>query len=106
MSSLIIPLKGIYFDEIQSGKKLLEYRLMTPYWAKRLSRSYENVILTRGYPKKDDQSRRLIRQWRGYTVQWLLHPHFGDKPVRVYAIDVSAPLYHTKERNRYGYPGK
>lgn len=92
MKALTIPLKGIYFDQIASGRKKFEFRLMTPYWTKRLQgRDYDCVILTRGYPKRDDQSRRLVRQWRGYGEASILHEHFGPKEVRVYAIDVSGP---------------
>jgi hypothetical protein len=88
---LILPLKREYFEEIKNGTKHLEYRLCTPYWIKRIEgRDYENVILTLGYPKKDDSSRRIIKPWRGPVPREnITHPHFGDKPVQVFVIDVS-----------------
>lgn len=95
MSDLILPLKGIYFDQVRDGTKPLEYRLHNAYWAQRLERrSYDRVILTRGYPKGGgiEGETRLTRQWRGFTVQPLEHEHFGSDPVIVYAIDVSTPL--------------
>jgi hypothetical protein len=89
LPDLILPLKGEYFDQIEAGTKPEEFRLCTPYWTKRLvGRQYRNVILTRGYPRADDQSRRLTRHWKGYVVRTITHPHFGDAPVEVFAINV------------------
>ncbi len=91
MRVLTIPIKGIYFDQIKAGTKPREYRLMTDYWQRRLvGRTYDRIVLTRGYPKADDAARRLELPWRGYEVQTITHPHFGPYPVQVFAIDVSA----------------
>ena len=91
MNSITIPVNGVYFDQIKAGTKAEEYRLVTPFWAKRLvGRSYEYVIMTRGYPARDDHERRLVLPWRGFTRKTITHPHFGPDPVEVYAIDVSA----------------
>ena len=92
--TLTLPLKGKYFDAIKSGEKLDEYRLCTAFWEKRLEeRQYDQIVLTRGYPKRGDESRRLTRPWLGYTIEEITHPHFGPDPVRVYAVRVngSAP---------------
>lgn len=94
MSVLTIPVKGIYFDQIASGEKLHEYRLRNDYWAKRLQgRSYDSVVLTRGYPKGGgvEGVTRLTRKWRSALAGTITHPHFGPDPVEVYAIDVSQP---------------
>jgi len=91
---LTIPVKGVYFDQIASGEKLEEYRLVTPYWIKRLrNRSYRHVVLTRGYPKAGgvEGVTRLTRQYRGEMIRTITHPHFGPNPELVYAIDVSHP---------------
>ncbi|HYD34377.1 MAG TPA: ASCH domain-containing protein [Methylophilaceae bacterium] len=89
---LIIPVMGIYFDQIKAGTKNQEFRLFNDYWKKRLEgRTYRNVILTRGYPKRDDTERRLVRKWNGYTVETITHEFFGNKPEKVFAIDVSSP---------------
>ena len=88
---LILPLKGEYFDAIRDGTKTEEFRLTTPHWTKRLEgRSYDRIVLTKGYPARDDHERRLVRQWRGYRITTLTHPHFGPDPVSVFAIDVTA----------------
>ena len=92
--ALILPLKGIYFDQIATGEKTEEYRLATDYWSKRLTgRQYDRVILTRGYPKGGgiEGRTRLTRRWKGYRTTHLTHPHFGEAEVPVYAIDVSEP---------------
>lgn len=88
---LQLALKSEYFDQIASGDKLEEYRLCTPYWAKRLEgRDYRNVVLTRGYPKGGgiEGVTRLTRKWYGFGRTNITHPHFGLEEVEVYAIFV------------------
>lgn len=92
MAALTLPLKAEYFDAIRDGTKPEEYRLVTPFWAKRLEgRTYDCVVLTKGYPKLTDFDRRISRRWRGFVRKTITHPHFGPEPVEVYAIDVSTP---------------
>lgn len=87
---LTLPLKGIYFDEIARGIKKFEYRLRTPFWEKRLlNREYDEIVLTRGYPSKDDQARRRVRPWRRCEITTITHEHFGPDPVEVFAIQVN-----------------
>lgn len=89
MATLTIPVNGVYFDQIKAGTKTEEYRLVTPFWSKRLvGRTYQHVTMTRGYPKASDQSRRLTLPWRGYERKTITHPHFGPDPVEVFAIKV------------------
>ena len=96
MSVLTLPLNGVYFDQIKDGSKVEEFRLVTPFWSKRLvGRTYDRIILTRGYPSRDDHSRRLERSWQGFTRKTITHPHFGSEPVEVFAIDVSDSLTPT-----------
>ena len=91
MTDLVLPLKDIYFHQIKAGTKTEEFRLVTPYWRRRLEyRTYDRIVLTLGYPKRDDTARRLIRPWRGYRVTTITHPHFGPDPVQVFAINVEA----------------
>jgi hypothetical protein len=87
--TLRLNLKGCYFDAIKAGTKKHEYRLADK-WEKRLDgKTYDEIHLLRGYPKRGDESRILRRAWNGYTIEMIQHPHFGDKSVRVLAIDVS-----------------
>lgn len=99
MGTLTLPLNATYFDKIRAGTKIEEYRLRTPYWAKRIEgREYDRIVLTRGYPQGGgvEGETRLTRHWRGYREARITHRHFGDKPVNVFAIDVSAPFLQVK----------
>ncbi len=88
--TLHLPLKREYFDAIKAGTKLFEYRLYNSYWKKRISgKTFGKIILTLGYPKRNDQSRRLERPWRGYHLYVTTHPQFGSKPVKVFMIRVN-----------------
>lgn len=95
MVDLTLPLKAEYFDAIRDGTKLEEYRLVTPFWVKRLrERTYDRIILTKGYPRADDHTRRLMRPWVGCCEKSILHPHFGPDPVNVFAIYVGEDFRH------------
>jgi len=108
MRKLILPLKAEYFDAIRDGTKKEEYRLANDYWSKRLivggrrgilHRSFDGIVLTKGYPKRDDAERRLELPWLGFTRKKITHPHFGPDPVEVFAIDVSG---HPSGGDRHG----
>ena len=89
MADLVLPLKAVYFDAIRLGQKAEEFRLRTPYWRRSLEgRTFDRVVLTKGYPPASDKSRRLVREWRGFRETTITHPHFGPEPVEVFAIDV------------------
>ncbi len=87
--NLTLNLKREYFEQIASGEKIEEFRLATPYWKKRLeNRDYEKIVLCLGYPKRGDMSQRIVREWRGAEKKFITHPHFGQDPVEVFAINV------------------
>ncbi|OLF81879.1 RNA-binding protein [Marinobacter sp. C18] len=89
-NTLHLNLKSEYFDQIATNKKPFEYRLRTEYWRKRLEgRSYQRVLVKKGYPKAGDQTRIIERPWRGYEEQIITHPHFDSVPVKVFAIRVN-----------------
>lgn len=97
MANLQLAVKAEYFDAMVSGEKIEEYRLYNEYWCARLTckhmegspRKYERLIITKGYPCKDDKSRRIDIPYRGYEVKRISHPHFGIHPVDVFAIRVN-----------------
>ncbi len=89
---LRLNLKKEYFDQIRNGEKTEEYRLVKPYWEKRLSREYDEIHLLCGYPSTGDMSKTLIKPWAGYTVKTITHPHFGPEPVKVFAIRIADRL--------------
>lgn len=91
--TLYLALKAEYFDDIKAGRKPKEYRLCTAYWAKRLvGRTYKRIVITRGYPKRGDMTRRLEGPWKGYEIERLTHRHFGPDQVTVFAIDVTGAV--------------
>ncbi|EDW6206176.1 MULTISPECIES: RNA-binding protein [Citrobacter freundii complex] len=90
MADLHLAVNGEYFDAMKRGEKPKEYRLFTDYWTKRLvGRSYDRLIITRGYPRKDDADRRIVVPYDGYDIETITHPHFGAEPVKVFAIKVN-----------------
>ncbi|EKY6769482.1 ASCH domain-containing protein [Escherichia coli] len=90
MANLQLAVKGEYFDSMIRGEKTEEYRLCNDYWNKRIMfREYDRLIITKGYPKRDDFSRRIDVPYDGYEIKTITHPHFGDKPVKVFAIKVN-----------------
>ncbi|EFK1928835.1 TPA: ASCH domain-containing protein [Escherichia coli] len=90
MANLQLAVKGEYFDAMIRGEKTEEYRLCNDYWNKRIMfREYDRLIITKGYPKRDDSSRRIDVPYDGYEIKTITHPHFGDKPVNVFAIKVN-----------------
>lgn len=92
MRTLTLSLKREYFEAIRDGSKVEEFRRCTPYWQQRLKSPFgyfDQIVLTLGYPKRGDESRRLVRLWRGFTIKTITHPHFGPDPVEVFAIRVN-----------------
>lgn len=84
---LHLPLKAEYFNAIRYGWKVEEYRKITPYWTQRIEgKVYESIVFTLGYPKGDDVTRRFERPWQGFTKKVIVHPHFNNVPLAVYAI--------------------
>lgn len=83
---LTLHLKTQYFDQIKAGTKTVEYRLKTPYWEKRLRTPHTHVEICKGYPKRGDQTRRLLKCIKYVLVETITHPEFGDLPVEVFAI--------------------
>lgn len=86
---LVLNLKSEYFDAIKAGTKPDEFRLCTPYWIKRLvGKEFDEVVIRCGYPKAGDPDREIVQPWRGFHEQIITHPHFGPRPVQVFAIRV------------------
>lgn len=86
---LTLNLKKEYFEQIKAGSKVEEFRECRDYWEKRLSKEFDEIHIKLGYPKRGDTSRVLKFLWNGYKVKKIIHPHFGDKKIKVYAIDLS-----------------
>jgi len=92
---LHLNLDSIYFDQIKSGQKKYEYRLQTDYWKKRLFakdgsvKTFDSILIKRGYPQKEDVMRIIERPWKGFESINLIHEKFGSNPVNVFAVLVN-----------------
>lgn len=90
MAKLHLNLKAEYFDQIKSGEKDEEFRVCTLFWKRRLEgRDYDGIVIKRGYPKRGDPDRIIERHYKGWHIKTITHPHFGNKPVDVFAIIVN-----------------
>lgn len=85
---LHLHLKFEYFDDIASGKKKKEYRDAEKWLHRLLYRDYDGIRLYRGYQKVTDDT-VIDLPYKGYELEIVTHPHFGNAPTLVCAIDVS-----------------
>jgi hypothetical protein len=69
METLKIVIRKIYFDEIASGEKKIEYRDVKPFWQSRLydangkKRIYDNIEFINGY---NAGAKRMITKFEGF----------------------------------------
>ncbi|WP_447717067.1 ASCH domain-containing protein [Pluralibacter gergoviae] len=90
MANLQLAVNGEYFDAMKRGEKTEEYRLVNSYWGRRIfGHDYDRLIITRGYPRADDHDRRIDVPYDGFEIKTITHKHFGDRPVKVFAIKVN-----------------
>lgn len=90
MKVLILNLKKEYFEQIKSGIKTEEYRLCTHYWTKRLEgKTFDKIVIKLGYPKNSEVEKIMEFPWKGYKKKKITHKHFGNDPVRIYAIKLT-----------------
>ena len=72
------------------GTKKFEYRLYNEFWRKRIEgKGFDQIRLTLGYPQKQNLKRTIVKPWLGYEIKTITHEHFGDEPVKVFAIRVN-----------------
>lgn len=92
--NLQMAVKKKWFDQIRAGTKILEYRLDTDHWRKRLiNRDYDKLIITWGYPSKGNKERRIELEYYGYTMKTVVSEEWNNVPQRVFAIFlVGVPL--------------
>lgn len=76
-----------WFEMTRDGQKPFDLRVNNEYWRKKLvGKSYDEVHLCCGYPRRGDLSKRLVFKWGGYTSERVVHEHFGTEPVDVFRI--------------------
>jgi hypothetical protein len=83
---LHIHVKEKYWQQVKDKLKNKEYRLIKPYWIKRLKKDYDLICYWCAYTPK-----KLIFKYNGYVRTVIKHEEFGDKPVNVFAIDLTKP---------------
>jgi len=65
MKTLSLILKKQYFDAIAAGTKKLEYRVVKPYWTKRLEgKTFDEIVFKNGYAKN---ALTMRVEWLGMT---------------------------------------
>lgn len=95
MKTLTLPLKKKWFEMIQRGEKLEEYREMSFYWLNRLYKEnppngpeikdFDKLVFTLGYPKANDTRRRL--EFKNPDVHvGTGHPEWGAEPGKIYFV--------------------
>lgn len=89
---LRLPVKREYFEQIKSGTKTEEYRIIKEYWSKRLIKEYDEVWVTLGYPSSDETDKIIKFKWTGYEIKKITHKEFGNKEVDVYAIQLEEKI--------------
>lgn len=73
MKILFLPCNTPYFDKVQSGEIVSEYRYATKYWEKRLDKiQYDVVVLKKGYTSHttdnlNNKSLFLFFNFQGFT---------------------------------------
>ena len=88
MRKLVLRVNKKYFDQIESGDKLDEYRERTDYWYPRIvGIDFDAVEIIHGYPKAGE-GRRILFAWDGYVERGVGHEIFGWKTTPVFAISL------------------
>lgn len=86
--TLHLHLRFQYFDAIVRGEKVFEYRDAAKWQNKLDSKNYERIRLYRGFEKVSDDTIIDI-PYRGYKIETIVHPHFGNVPKLVCSIHVT-----------------
>ncbi len=95
MKRLHLHVKTEYFREIKAGTKRTEFREYSPYWKKffhwapssnRKHRAFDGIVIYNAY--KPGVHQQIHFNWSGLRLARIQHPHFGPRPVTVFAIDL------------------
>lgn len=88
-----------YFDEILSGQKKEEYRLVKPFWEKKLTKRYDGIQFTNGY---GNDRPMMIVECLGIERNKVVVDLFNDS-VEVFVIKLGRILEtkNISEMNKY-----
>jgi hypothetical protein len=82
--NLHLVVTNYWYDEIISGRKRFEYRMITPSWVNRLSgRNYKTITFSRGYTKE-----KAIFACGEIVTKTIKHEFFGNEVVPVFEIEI------------------
>jgi len=85
---LKLHVKSVYFNQIKSGEKTEEYRDYYKWRLKILGENFDQVWIYDAYKKKSpDTIMKFL--WNGAPVKIIVHPHFGMRRTRVFAIGLT-----------------
>jgi len=91
MKIIHLHVKREYWQQVKDKKKVKEYRIIKPYWTKRLKKLIPNhdlIYYYKGYPRVRNKGNCMVFRYKGYVEEIIKHKEFGDKPVNVYSIYV------------------
>lgn len=97
MKILKLTLYKQYFDAIKRGEKTEEYRLVKPFWEKRLSKNYSHIEFTNGY---GNNRPKMVIEFLGVTKKKITIDLFQDS-VEVFAIKLGRIILPKQLRKRY-----
>lgn len=78
-----------YWNQVKSGEKIDEFRLVNDFWKKRLlNKDFDLIHYKLGYPSSSDYDKILIFEFDGIKEITITHEKFGKNPVNVFAISL------------------
>jgi hypothetical protein len=85
MRVVFFVLKGPWYDEIEAGRKRIEYRAVTPYWTARLcGKKITHAIFSRGYSRRN----RLLRRVTKIDIGPCPYPGWNGRFYRVHLQEI------------------
>lgn len=110
MKPLFIPLQTRYYEAFRDGSKTEELRKYGPRWNHDTCRVGREVILSKGYGKKDRMKGRIWKFKKqhgslfGSTYRRAIHEVFGTLDIYIACISITAlqplvPDFEAEERN-------
>jgi hypothetical protein len=90
MKPLFLILKGIYFRQILSGDKTIEYREKKPFWDKKFKNfDYTHVLFQLGYSDKN----RFIVPIKDFIITNRYEIHLDTNNIQIVNHATNVPLF-------------
>ena len=87
MSDLHLVLNRAGFDLVKSGKTVVQTRLITDFWSKKLvDKRYDKIVIMCGYAKPEEVDRRIVLPYNGYRIRNVTSAFTNNEPQDVYVI--------------------